>query len=428
MARTETDHTVKFTLDGTAPNAGSPNYVTPIPIDKSTILRAYAVEAGFDDSDPMQVNFTVPAPVAAPQLTPAGQTFSTNTQVIRFKSTSPAIYFRYTLDTALKDWSTAPIVSGDSISIIGRTAGEIITVQAQTWKAGHPPSATTKAVYTYLPAVATPTASLPKGFFYDVDSIRLTSATKDATIRYVVSDAQVLGPNSLDGSKMIYIDSTTHLRAYAFKDPQPKSGNLDITYSLKLSAPTLDEQSQEFTNVLRVCLSARAPNASIYYSHQTDSPTVDDGILIGNGGCIDIGADSTDLWARVIKDETLGEVAFARYIKKAEIRKLSAPTVLPETREFQDSQLVTLGLDPGMAAQIRYTTNGTAPTPTSRLYVSKGFPSCWIPPPSCVARPFPPPATWRPVRSARTCSSSIPPRPSILPAPPCRMRIPCPYP
>lgn len=373
VARTETDHSIKFTLDGTAPNAGSPIYVTPIPIDKSTLLRAYAVEAGFDDSDPMQVNFTVPAPVAAPQFTPAGQNFTSNTLVIRFKSASPGIYFRYTLDTALKDWSTAPIVSGDSISIVGKTAGEIITVRSQTWKAGHPPSGTTTERYTYLPAVATPTASRPKGFFYDVDSIRLTSATKDASIRYVVSDLQTLGPNSLDGSKLIYIDSTTHLRAYAFKEPQPKSGILDISYELKLSAPTLDKQSQEFTNVLTVCLSARAPNASIYYSHETDSPTVANGILIGNGECIDIGADSTDLWARAIKGATLGEVAFARYIKKAEIRKLSAPTVLPETREFQDSQSVTLRLEPGVAAQIRYTTNGTTPTPASRLYV-EGFP------------------------------------------------------
>jgi hypothetical protein len=167
---------------------------------------------------------------------------------------------------------------------------------------------------------------------------------------------------------MIYIESSTRLRAYALKAPQPPSGILDISYSLKLSAPTLDKQSQEFTNVLNVCITARAPNASIYYSHETDSPTVANGILIGNGQCIDIGADSTDLWARAIKDGILGEVAFARYIKKAEIRKLAAPTVLPETREFEDSQFVHLGLQPGVAAQIRYTTDGTTPTPASRLY------------------------------------------------------------
>ena len=90
VARNSTEHTIKFTLDGTAPNAGSPVYVTPIPIDKSTVLRAYAVEAGYDDSEPMQVNFTVPPPVADPQVTPATQTFSTSTLVIRFKSATAA--------------------------------------------------------------------------------------------------------------------------------------------------------------------------------------------------------------------------------------------------------------------------------------------------------------------------------------------------
>jgi hypothetical protein len=367
------DPTIKFTLDGTPPNAGSPVYVTPIPIDKSTILRAYAVETGFDDSEPMQVNFTVPPPVAAPQATPASQPFSTNTLVIRFRSASPAPYFRYTLDTALKDWSTAPIVSGDSISIVGKTPGEVITVRTQTWKAGYPPSGTTTERYTYLPAVATPIASRPKGFFYDIDSIQLTSATKDASIRYVVADNQVPGPNSLDGSKPIYIENTTHLRAIALKPPQPQSGTLDINYELKLSAPTLDKGSREFTDVLKVCITARAPHAAIYYSHETNSPTAATGILIGNGQCIDIGADSTDLWVRAVKDTVLGEVAFARYIKKTEILKLSAPTVLPETREFEDSQLVYLGLEPGVAAQIRYTTNGTSPTAASKLYV-EGFP------------------------------------------------------
>lgn len=373
VARNSTSHTIKFTLDGTAPNAGSPVYVTPIPIDKSTVLRAYALEEGYDDSEPMQVNFTVPPPVAAPQVTPATQTFSTNTLVVRFKSATSAPYFRYTLEPDVKDLSKAPIVSGDSISIVGKTAGEIITLKAQTWKAGYPPSQIITERYTYLPAVATPIASRPKGFFYDLDSVRLSTTTKDASIRYVVADNQTLGPNSLDGSKTIYIESDTHLRAYAFKNPQPQSGILDVSYSLRLSAPTLDKQSQEFTDVLTVCITARAPQAAIYYSHETDSPTATNGIRISNGKCIDIGADSTDLWVRAIKDTVLGEVAFARYIKKSEIRKLSAPTVLPETREFQDSQFVHLGLEPGVAAQIRYTTNGTSPTATSKLYV-EGFP------------------------------------------------------
>jgi len=300
-------HFIHYTEDGSVPTSTSAIYSTPLKIDKTLTLKAYATEPGLDDSDPMSINFTVPPPPAAPQATPSGSpagspySFSTNTLTIKLKSAATGIFFRYSLDTAFKDWANAPIVSGDSISILGKNIGDTITLRAQTCKNGYPSSAIITEQYTYLPAVATPVPSRPKGFFYDTATVYLTSATQGASIRYVV-DNQVLGPNSLDGGKAVFLESSTRLKAYAYKSPQPQSGTLDISYTLRLTAPVFDKSSQQFTDSLHVAIMAKAPNAAIFITLDGSAPNIHSA-QIKSGDIVTVSAlDSTVLRAVVIKD------------------------------------------------------------------------------------------------------------------------------
>lgn len=359
---------IHYTLDGTAPAAASPVYAAPIKIERTLTLKAYASETGMDDSEPMQVGFAIPPAPATPQATPASMSFSTNTLLIKLKSASTGIYFRYTLDTALKDWSKAPIVSGDSISILGQAIGETITLRAQAWKNGYPPSATMTEKYVYSPPVATPGVTRTPGAFYDTATFMLTCATPGAAIRYTL-DGTPPTANSLDGGRAVFIDGPAHLKAYAIKAPQPNSLVLDVSYNLKLSAPVLDKPSRQFQDSLHVVISSKAPKASIYYTLDNDSPTVAKGVLHRSGDSITLSADSnTVLKAVAIKDGITSTMTTAVYTKIARIGRLSAPVIDPPGKEFEDSQYVELRTSDSLA-EIHYTTDGTMPTRTSPKYV-----------------------------------------------------------
>ncbi|MEO6096356.1 MAG: chitobiase/beta-hexosaminidase C-terminal domain-containing protein [Fibrobacteria bacterium] len=358
---------IHYTLDGSQPTAASPVYGTPIKVTKTQTIKAYATESGLDDSDPMQVAFVIPPAPAAPQATPSGMSFSTNTLLIKLKSASTGIYFRYTLDTALKDWSKAPIVSGDSISILGQTIGENIILRAQAWKNGYPPSATMTEKYTYSPPVAMPGVSRTPGPFYDTATVLLTCATPGANLRYTL-DGSTPTAASLDGNKPVLLDGSVRLRALALKAPQPNSAMLDVNYILKLSAPVLDKPSRQFQDSLHVKITSMAPKASIYYTLDNDSPTVAKGVLIRSGDSITLSADSTTvLKAVVIKDGIISALTTASYTKIARIVRLSAPVIDPPGKEFEDSQYVELRTSDSLA-EIRYTTDGTLPTRASRKY------------------------------------------------------------
>jgi hypothetical protein len=358
---------IHYTLDGSAPTDSSPIYSAPIKIERTQSVRAYATETGLDDSDPMQVDFTIPPPPATPQATPAGRSFPTNTLLIKLKSLSTGIYFRYTLDTALKDWSKAPIVSGDSISILGKNIGETITLRAQTWKNGYPPSAIMTEKYVYSPPVAMPGVSRTPGPFYDTATFTLTCATPGAVIRYTL-DGLPPTANSLDGNKPVFLEGPARLKAYAIKAPQPNSAVLDVSYSLRLSAPVLDKPSRQFENSLHVKITSKAPKAFIYYTLDNDSPTVANGVLHRSGDSITLSAEgNTVLKAIVVKDGITSAMTTATYTKIAQIRRLAAPIIDPPGMEFEDSQYVELRTSDSQA-EIRYTTDGTLPTRASPKY------------------------------------------------------------
>jgi hypothetical protein len=357
--------TIRYTLDGSAPGPGSAVYSAPIPIAKTMTVKAYATEPRYDASPAMSVGFTWLDPPAAPVLDPGSQTFSTNTLPIKLKTTSAGTFFRYTLDPNIQNWDTAAIVPGDSISIRGQKAGEIITVMARTCKTGYPSSTITTGRYTYQPQVAAPTASKPAGYFYDTMTVTL-SGEDGSSIRYTV-DKSTPTVNSPDGSKPIALSATTALKAIAFKAPQPQSEMLNVSYTLRLSPPVLDKQSQEFTDTLYVKVASKCPGAFIYYTLDGSAPTTKTGVPLDPSGTIAINEDVTTLKAVAYKDSVYSELATAVYTKKAVIQTLTAPTIVEPGREFEDAIDIHMGITEA-DAEIRYTTDGSEPTLSSPRY------------------------------------------------------------
>lgn len=55
-----TDATIRYTIDGSEPNATSPIYTGPITVDKTSTIKAYASKTGYNDSGVATATYTLP--------------------------------------------------------------------------------------------------------------------------------------------------------------------------------------------------------------------------------------------------------------------------------------------------------------------------------------------------------------------------------
>jgi len=107
--------TLRYTLDGSAPGPTSAIYAgTPIPLTKTTTLQAYATATGYDDSDPLKVDFVLD-PVATPAIDPAPGSFKTSSLTVHIKSATAGSQWAGSVTARpRKATSTAPSPSRQS--------------------------------------------------------------------------------------------------------------------------------------------------------------------------------------------------------------------------------------------------------------------------------------------------------------------------
>ncbi len=132
-------------------------------------------------------------------------------------------------------------------------------------------------------------------------------------------------------------------------------------FAWKASTPRLIPGQNSYSAPTTVTLSAVTPGAAIYYTTNGVDPTTGDPALPSGGTFI---VDRTlTLKAIAVKDGMpSSNVAAAAYIMN-----LPAPTFSPAAGTYASS--MTVGLQCSVtAAGIRYTTDGTDPTPSSALY------------------------------------------------------------
>lgn len=357
-----------YTKDGSVPSPNSTLYSGPLTFTASTTLQAIATLTGYDDSDPIRVDFTYFAPPASPTILPAGKAFSTKNLVVSLKSATDGAVVRYSTDPKAS-LDTSKIVEGDTILIPGVKINEPIILRAQSFKTKSLPSAVLTERYVWLPVVATPVPSRASGIYYDTMSVRFTSATDSASVRF--NHGTALPTATSNDSNVIFIAGKNDtLTAIAFKPPQPQSAPVSVAYTLQLSAPTADKGSRQFKDTISVFLNSPCPGALIYYTLLTgDTPTIHSTLY--NTQPIQlpivISKDSTYLTAIAIKGGVKSTLMRNLYTKAAGVLKLADPVINPSGRQFTDSQLITIStIDSN--AEIRYTENGSLPTATSKLY------------------------------------------------------------
>jgi hypothetical protein len=92
------DAVIRYTTDGSIPNASSPEYTGPITVDKTTTIRAYATKIGLSDSNVATATYTVR--VAAPTFNPVAGTY-TSAQSVTISCAMSGAIIRYTTDGSI---------------------------------------------------------------------------------------------------------------------------------------------------------------------------------------------------------------------------------------------------------------------------------------------------------------------------------------
>ena len=136
---------IRYTLDGSAPDAGSTLYTAPVPILTPAVLKAAAFKSGMTASGMMTEAYTILS-AETPSASPAGGAVAAGTAVTLATAT-PGAEIRYTLDGSAPDAGstlyTGPISVPSAMTIraaamlSGRPDSDIMTV---TFTISDPPS------------------------------------------------------------------------------------------------------------------------------------------------------------------------------------------------------------------------------------------------------------------------------------------------
>jgi alpha-tubulin suppressor-like RCC1 family protein len=229
ISETSPGATIRYTIDGTTPDASSPVYTAPIRISTKTTLKAIPFRTGWLSPAAVSAayNFNY-GTAAAPQMSPGTATY-TDAVTVTLSTTTAGSTIRYTTDgstpTGTSTAYTAPLV------LTATT-----TLKAVTFHPDYTQSTMTTATYTIN--LSTPTFTPGAGTYSVGQSVTLNAAA-GATIRYTVNGAD---PTSTDAGLVpgtaVRLIATATLRAKAFRTGATTSATATATFTITGTIPS----------------------------------------------------------------------------------------------------------------------------------------------------------------------------------------------
>lgn len=221
----DTATTIYYTLDGSNPDTNSTVFTTPIPIDSTTRVKAFATRSDRTPSIVASATFTMLPPAAdTPVFSIPGGHYDV-AQTVEITSATPGAVIHYALnDDVLNDAS--PIYSGPI------TINETTTLKAYASKDTLRTSKVTMATYqigTEQARVDTPAFSLSAGKYMSVQQVAIFTNTKDAIIHYTIDGSEPTDTSDIYITPILIDDSIT-LKAIAVKQGMLPSAISSSTY------------------------------------------------------------------------------------------------------------------------------------------------------------------------------------------------------
>ena len=213
-------------------------------------------------------------------------------------------------------------------------------------------------------AAATPIFNPGSGTYSSAQKVTISSTTPGAAI-YYTTDGSTPTVNSQQYSVPITVSNSETISAIAVASGYSNSAQGSATYVITLgqvATPIFNPGAGTYTTGQTVTISDTTAGATIYYTTNGTTPTASSAVY---SGPITVAMTETLEAIAVVNDYSNSAVATAAYI--INLPQAAAPIFNPGAGTYTTAQTVTIS-DTTAGATIYYTTNGTTPTSSSKVY------------------------------------------------------------
>ena len=345
--------TLRYTTDGSIPAESSIPYSGPISMTKSANVKARAFRRDWEPSEVSEGAYVITGTVSPPTFSHQPGTYA-RSQVISIDCATPEVQIRYTLDGT--EPTEESLEYSEEIEIKRST-----TILARAYKTEWTRSDMVSAFYEITGTVSIPTLSVTPGIYTASQHLSITCETSDARIYYTADGREPSGDSILyTGS--IYIARSATLKIRAFRKGWGPSKVVEADYKItgQVSPPLFLLSPGTYPSAQTLSLTCTTSDVEIRYTMDGTEPIE---TSLEYTGEIEI-VDSITISTRAFRtDWEASEPVSADFI-------ITGAVVSPQLSLAEGTYTTVQNLDVTCATQdvdIRYTTDGTEPTPASLL-------------------------------------------------------------
>ena len=238
-----------------------------VSVNAAKAMFASATSIGTAEKFTFAYTGNPPSQVETPSITPGGGNY-TAAQTVSISCATSGATIKYTVDGSTPNPNSATYSA--PISISANT-----TLKAYAIKSGLTDSAVNTQVYTFsTPQVATPVFNPSGGSYTSAQTVAITCATSEATIKYTV-DGSTPNPNSATYTAPISIASDTTLKAYAIKSGLTDSAVNTQVYTFsapQVATPVFNPPGGNYASAQTVAITCATSGATIKYTTDGSAP------------------------------------------------------------------------------------------------------------------------------------------------------------
>jgi hypothetical protein len=360
---------IRYTTDGSEPNAASAQYNTDEGIDLD--LNADGVQTTYQIKAKAMLppnmgnslvatsgSFVVQPQVATPVLTPSTEGPYKDTLQVSIACATPGATIRYTL-SGVDPTVSSPVFTG---AITLSMTGSVLKAKAF---ADQMTASVVAASPAFVLEASDPTFSPDGGVFVNSVLVTLTSATPGAAIHY-----------TLDGTDP---DFTSPLYAKPFAAAQTDiaikaiSMNIGLTqskvmtsgvYTVKASAPVLDPTKGDFTAEALIRVNTATQGGKVRCTLDGSDPTAETNIVKSP-----LSVTQTGSLVRCLATRDGLTASDVTSMASPIVIKAIPPVMTPNSGLFTNQATIVMSCA-SAGCTIYYTTDGSDPSPSSTLYTA----------------------------------------------------------